>query len=78
MTIVNEKSRAYILAELGQPEQALSVLGDKFTVAQNYGPQEVLNTLENQASFIASIDNGQTLWEIYSAIAEVDSWWRGQ
>jgi hypothetical protein len=32
--------------------------------------------LQINAPFIASIDQGQTLWKIYESIVEVESWWK--
>jgi len=60
--------------EYMSPEQRLSFIKDRFAAAQNFGLEKVLNELEYSASFIASIDDGQTLWKIYEAVVEVDDW----
>ncbi|HKH86534.1 MAG TPA: hypothetical protein VKA40_08285 [Nitrososphaera sp.] len=39
------------------------------------GQQTVLETLAVGASTIAAIDQGQTPWQVYQALVEIERWW---
>ena len=66
------------LTYIGQQEQALDVLQTAFTTARLAGRKYVFGVLERGAATLKAIDQGLTLWRVYEAVLEVDSWWKTQ
>jgi len=63
-----------ILLPIADEERPFAELfGDGSVVASKC--TSLFNILGNDAPLIASIDQGQTLWKIYEAIMEIESWW---
>jgi len=70
-------AKAEALCAMAQPmaQAGQGLLGDAFTTARLAGRESVFNTLEHGATALAALDRGQTLWRIYEAVMEVESWW---
>ena len=63
-------------ARLLQADQAsLTDWRDRFNEAFRLGRGKVFDVLREGAPLLASIDQGRTLWSIYGAICEVETWW---
>src|SRR5262249_12757522 len=63
------------LTQAGQQEQALEVVQTAFTTARLVGRASLFTGLECAVSTLAAIDHGQTLWRVYEAVQEIESWW---
>lgn len=66
---------AQALAHMGHQKRALLVLRNALVVARSASRERVLNVLKQNAITLAAIDQGQTLWRVYQAVMEVESWW---
>jgi hypothetical protein len=66
---------AKVLTEGSEPEKGKPLLQAALSSARFSGQQTVLETLPVGASAIAAIDQGQTLWQVYQALLEVERWW---
>jgi tetratricopeptide (TPR) repeat protein len=83
--IPDQRVRVFALTGLAQranqmehQELALQVLQAAFTAARLVSRESVFQVLEQGASALADIDRGQTLWRVYEAVLEVESWWAMQ
>ncbi len=66
---------AQAFTQIEQRDWGLSIFLMAFKVSQLAGPRSVIQVLEQAASALAAIDRGETLWGIYEAVMEVESWW---
>ena len=66
---------ANVFAQDGQQERALATLRQALATARLAGRQSVFEVLESGAAMLARIDRGKSLWRIWEAVLEVDSWW---
>lgn len=64
-----------ILLQSDHRERALSAWVAQFSKARLASRDVFLDTLGKAASFISALDQGQTLWNIYKAVVEVEGWW---
>jgi hypothetical protein len=73
-----------MLGQIGEYLQAQRVLQSALALAclkrNDHGAREVERSsiygiLGDGATVLAAIDRGETLWQIYSAIRKVESWW---
>jgi hypothetical protein len=71
--VLGEAVKPLVQAE--QQEEAWHALCAAFTEARPAGRSEVFEVLQDRASALAALDQGQTLWQVYEAVMEVDSWW---
>ena len=67
---------ARTLYQLDEGQRALRVLRDAFDHARLAGRDCVFEVLERAAFVLAAIDKGRTLWQVYEAVIEVESWWK--
>ena len=66
---------AEALARAGQAERALLALRAAFAMARSAGRDSVFDVLGSGAVMLAAIDQGLTLWRVYGAMEDVESWW---
>jgi hypothetical protein len=66
---------AQALAQAGHPIRARQVLLDTFTIARLTGRTSVFEMLQYNAPTLAILDQGETLWQVYEAVMEVEGWW---
>jgi hypothetical protein len=59
----------------GQQEQTMRMLQNAFTLARLVEREAIFRMLKQIATSLSIIDQGQTLWCVYKAIVEVESWW---
>jgi tetratricopeptide (TPR) repeat protein len=72
----NKVSLLQVLYKIGQHERAISLWKTELINAQ-FADEGILSLkLEEGVPIIAAIDQGQTLWKIYEAIVEIESWWK--
>jgi tetratricopeptide (TPR) repeat protein len=71
--VLSRIAQAFTL--LGLSESAISVWRDELAKAQLSGRNEVFNILEAGVPFLALLDGGETLWNLYETMMEVESWW---
>jgi hypothetical protein len=57
-------------------QAALAGWQSRLAEAFQKGRGGVFDVLSEGAPLLAAIDQGQTLWEVYQAIREVEAWWR--
>jgi hypothetical protein len=60
---------------VGEHNPASHVLRAAFRSARLAGRGTVCEVLKDGAATLAALDRGQTLWRIYEAVIEIDSWW---
>jgi tetratricopeptide (TPR) repeat protein len=83
--VLDSVSRARTEVEVGTKaaRQARATGGDQrafcaaFDTARRTSRGRVFEVLEQGADLLASLDRGQTLWEVYQAAMEAESWWVG-
>jgi tetratricopeptide (TPR) repeat protein len=63
------------LAEAGRIEQALLAWRQALRWARQAGRTPVYAVLENGASMLASLDEGDTAWRAFQAVMAVEAWW---
>jgi tetratricopeptide (TPR) repeat protein len=66
---------ALALAEGGQQELALRILQAAFVTAHLASRYSVFRVLENGATILADIKQGEMLWKLYEVVQEVEGWW---
>jgi hypothetical protein len=66
---------ATVLWEMEDRTGALRVFRLALQTGHTLGRPTVFKALQAQARHIASLHDGNTLWQIYQAVQEVDSWW---
>ena len=66
---------AQVWSQTGQHEQAFRLWRAELGKALSTSYSEFMRVLGESASSIAPIDRGQTLWKVYEAVREVESWW---
>ena len=66
---------AQVLAQIGRSTQARQIWRDTFTTARLVGREHIFNTLQNSAPVLATLDQGETLWQVYEAVMKVEGWW---
>src|SRR5260370_18467893 len=71
--VLGEVVEAFV--QVGEDERALSSWISAFVRLRSSSREHVLDALSRCASFIAGIDHGQTLWNVYKITMEVDAWW---
>lgn len=54
---------------------ALIVWRARLDKARSAGRRDVLRTVDRGASLIARVDGGETLWDTFRAMADVEAWW---
>jgi tetratricopeptide (TPR) repeat protein len=64
-----------LLIKTGQEEFVRRALRSAFTLIPLVGRKGVLRVLQKSAMALAGLDQGQTLWQVYQAVMEVESWW---
>lgn len=69
---------AFMLTTTGQPDQAQSFLRNSFNMARLVGREFVFDMLGTGAQDLAALDQGETLWQVYQAVMEVEGWWSGR
>jgi hypothetical protein len=62
------------LVEIDQ-EKAIDTLLAAIQTARLIDREEIFWVLGEGAEILAEKDHGQTLWRVYEAITQVDSWW---
>jgi hypothetical protein len=73
--------KAMALAKMNQCDQAISLWGKELkfqsidSSEERFKLDNFLEILGMGAPFITSLDQGRTLWKIYEAVVEVESWW---
>lgn len=72
-SVMNEVAR--VMGCVGQLNQAWYILRRLFTKARLLDRKSVLDVLEHGAMALATLDQGETLWQVYEAIMEVEGWW---
>jgi hypothetical protein len=65
---------AKALTNAGQCEKGLNLFRVALNSAKLAGWDTVLETIANGASTIAATDDGETLWQVYESIVEVEDW----
>jgi hypothetical protein len=53
----------------------LALLSNALSIAAKGGRDQVFETLSRSAGAIAKLDGGDTLWAIWTSLAEVEGWW---
>jgi hypothetical protein len=66
---------AQTLAQMEERDNAFPALRLASTRARMENRRKVFSILEEQADLLAALDQDATLWQVYEAIQEVDSWW---
>jgi hypothetical protein len=66
---------AKALDEAGHAEAALGVWQIALQRARWVGCTGVFEVLADGASLLARLDEGRTLWDVYKAVRELESWW---
>ena len=66
---------AQALAQIEQRERALQVLQTAFTTSQQASRYYVFRVLEESTAALAALDQGETLWNLYQVVREIDGWW---
>ncbi len=83
-SVFDDKSEAIAnianeLTNQGQVSRAFSIWKDELIrihlTEGKYKRADLLRALEYGAPFLSSINRGKILWDIYSGIVEVESWW---
>ena len=83
--IADARSRAAALSRLAEgvsgaieTGQARALLCDVFTAVGAAGREFVLDALRASAALLATLDRGETLWQISRGVVEVETWWGEQ
>ena len=63
------------LYQLGDEAGAFSTWNLQLTNAHLNGRSAIFHTLSAGIPFISNTDQGKTLWQLYEALTEVESWW---
>ena len=66
---------AHSLEIAGLHDQAVEILQVALLQSRYLGRDSVLQVLAEGSPVLAAIDNGATVWQIYQAIQEIESWW---
>jgi hypothetical protein len=66
---------AQTLALAGEPGAALQMWEPLLLGAQARDRQDVFGVLAGGAPIIAAADGGLTLWRLYEAVVDIESWW---
>ncbi|MBV7338549.1 hypothetical protein KFU94_62080 [Chloroflexi bacterium TSY] len=67
--------KAQLLAAVGNKSESLSTLLTAIADSREWSRNSLFRVLEYGSEILADIDQGVTLWDIYEAIRNVDSWW---
>ncbi|MCI0565533.1 MAG: hypothetical protein MN733_44280, partial [Nitrososphaera sp.] len=85
MAIERDRPRSYALntilaaaSQIGHLEQTQRILQSTLTTAQLAGRDVLFEALDGGALALVSLDQGETLWQVYKAVAEVETWWEPQ
>jgi hypothetical protein len=80
-----EGSRAFVLgaitralSQLTPRQEACRFLLEIFTTVHLSGRFSLYYVLGEATNLLAAIDGGQTLWRVYQAMMEVESWWMNE
>jgi len=68
-------SVAVSLNKAGNQQQALNVLRNAFAEARLVSSSEVFFVFTKSVPVLEKIDQAHTLWDIFMALQDVDSWW---
>jgi hypothetical protein len=66
------------LTQTGQSERTWQILPIVFATARLARRETVFEVLQNVATTLAVINQGQTLWRVYQAVMGVEGWWSSQ
>jgi hypothetical protein len=64
-----------VLSGAGRSQEATRYLQLALTAARVEGRDSVFSVLGEIAAGLSADDNGQTLWRVFEAVEEVESWW---
>jgi hypothetical protein len=64
-----------LLVEAGAHGQALRAFQEACITARLAGRKSLFQVLRDGATALAAVDGGQTLWQVYAAIMDVEGWW---
>jgi hypothetical protein len=66
---------AEVSLALREEAKALTLLAEAFDTGRREGRDCIFQLLEEGAYSLAKLDRGETLWNAYSAVREVETWW---
>ncbi|MEU8816675.1 hypothetical protein [Actinoplanes sp. NPDC048796] len=69
------RAQVWFLERTGRHHESMSVLREALMAAHLAGRDETLTVLGYGALTLAREDRGTTLWNIYTTLEEMDSWW---
>jgi tetratricopeptide (TPR) repeat protein len=80
--LADQAARAWALGEVarglthvGEQNRALSLLRPALAAARQAGRDSVLEVLGSSAITLATLDQGQTLWEAIKVATDIETWW---
>ena len=81
-SIQDERMRSWTLSEIstilarsGKQKESLEVFASTFTANRHATRENVFGLIGSHSFFLADLDQGQTLWQIYQAVQDTEGWW---
>ncbi len=65
-----------LLTQKQAPEKGLDIWKAAFNGAETRGREEMWELLGTGAGTLAAVDGGATLWNIYQAVSQIETWWK--
>ncbi|MCL4301570.1 MAG: hypothetical protein KJ077_38070 [Anaerolineae bacterium] len=66
---------AQALAQAGGSMPVQQIWRDVFATARLAGRKRIFETLQDSTMALVALDQGETLWQVYQAVMEVEGWW---
>lgn len=75
-TAIVQAHVAHSLDLVGLHDEAMVAVQAALLQARYAGRDSVLEVLAEGVPALAALDNGDTVWQLYQAIEEIDGWWQ--